>query len=357
MAAAAPMQAGAAAAAAESMPPPPPKRSHGEEPWVEKHRPRKMCDVVGNEDTVARLRVIARDGNMPNIIITGPPGTGKTTSISAMAHELLGAKFADAVLELNASDERGLDVVRERIKAFAQKKVTLAPGRTKIIILDEADAMTNSAQQAMRRIMEVHSGTTRFALACNFSGKIIEPIQSRCAVLRFGRLDNVDVHERLMVVVKAEKVNITDDGIEAILYVAEGDLRAAINTLQSCAAGFTVVNAEAVFKVVDQPHPTVVEDVIRDCAKGNLNEAHRKLDKLLLGKGYAPIDIVSTFFKVTTAVPGLNEQLQLDFVRMIGTVHHRMVEGCATPLQLGGLLARLCRVAQPQAGKRPVSAP
>ncbi|CAN1184312.1 Replication factor C subunit 2 [Linum perenne] len=175
-------------------------------PWVEKYRPTKVVDIVGNEDAISRLQVIAIDGNMPNLILSGPPGTGKTTSILALAHELLGPSYKDAVLELNASDDRGIDVVRNKIKMFAQMKLTLPPGRHKIVILDEADSMTSGAQQALRRTMEIYSSTTRFALACNTSSKVIEPIQSRCAVVRFSRLSDQEILGRLMVVVDAEKV-------------------------------------------------------------------------------------------------------------------------------------------------------
>lgn len=225
--------------------------------WLEKYRPQEMKDIVGNVDTVGRLEQLALQGNMPNLILSGPPGTGKTTSVLALARQLLGDAFKEGVLELNASDDRGIEVVRGRIKAFAQKKVTLPPGRHKIIVLDEvrllwhptetamyhahrapiarratrrarmrlacsepfgwllrccsadrafaahmlcgrsqADAMTEGAQQAMRRTMEIYSSTTRFALACNLSEKIIEPIQSRCAILRYSKLTDEQVRNR-----------------------------------------------------------------------------------------------------------------------------------------------------------------
>ncbi|KAI5309848.1 replication factor C subunit 4 [Ascosphaera atra] len=249
-------------------------------PWVEKYRPIVLDDIVGNTETIERLKIIAREGNMPHIIISGTPGIGKTTSILCLARQMLGESYKEAVLELNASDERGIDVVRNRIKTFAQKKVTLREGRHKIVILDEADSMTSGAQQALRRTMEIYSSTTRFAFACNQSNKIIEPLQSRCAILRYSRLTDAQIVKRLMQVCEAEKVQHSDDGIAALVFSAEGDMRQALNNLQSTWAGFGFVNGDNVFRVVDSPHPVKVQAMIRACWEGKVDAALDILNEL-----------------------------------------------------------------------------
>lgn len=260
-------------------------------------------------------------------------------------NEMLGAELAkEAVLELNASDDRGIDVVRNRIKAFATKKVNLPPNRHKMIILDEADSMTSGAQQALRRIMEMYSGTTRFALACNTSSKIIEPIQSRCAILRFGKLKEGDVLERLEFIAKAEKVTVDDSGYDALLFVADGDMRQGINSLQATVNAFgQPVNAERVFRVCDQPHPDAIKRMLVDgCMKGDLTHALRGLN-FLWAKGYAAQDLVSTIFRVVRSMDTstLPESLQLEFIREIGGTHVRVLEGCSSKLQLAALMAAL----------------
>ena len=264
----------------------------------------------------------------------------------ALVNELLGPELAkEAVLELNASDDRGIDVVRNRIKAFATKKVNLPPGRHKMIIFDEADSMTAGAQQALRRIMELHSTTTRFALACNTSSKIIEPIQSRCAILRFSRLKDEEVVERLMDIAKAENVEITPEGFCALLFVADGDMRQAINSLQATYSGFgSPVTAEKIFRVCDQPHPEAIRRVLVDgCMKGDLDLALTGLEHLW-SLGYAAVDLILTFFRVARGLehPVIPEALQLEYIRVVGLTHVNIVQGCPTKLQLAGMLAELC---------------
>ncbi|KAF2397035.1 P-loop containing nucleoside triphosphate hydrolase protein [Trichodelitschia bisporula] len=312
-------------------------------PWVEKYRPIILDDIVGNTETIDRLKVIAKDGNMPHVIISGAPGIGKTTSILCLARQLLGPAYKEAVLELNASDERGIDVVRTRIKNFAQKKVTLPAGRQKIIILDEADSMTSGAQQALRRTMEIYSNTTRFAFAANASNKIIEPLQSRCAILRYARLTDAQVLRRLQQIATAEKVEVTDDGLAALIFAAEGDMRQAINNLQSTAAGFGLVNGDNVFRVVDSPHPIKVQAMVKACYEGKIDAALDSL-KELWDLGYSCHDIISTMFRVTKSIPALSEHAKLEFVREIGFTHMRILEGVQTYLQLSGCLARLCKI-------------
>ncbi len=227
-------------------------------------------------------------------------------------------------------------------------QVKLPPGRHKIIILDEADSMTTSAQQALRRTMEVYSNTTRFCLACNVSTKIIEAIQSRAAILRYSRLSHQQILSNILKVCKAEDVNYTDAGLEAILFTAEGDMRNALNNLQAShtlakgLGGDSKVDEAIVFQVCDQPHPNVVRDIVDFCNKGELHQANAELQKLWT-LGYSASDIIGTLFKVTKAHAQLPEGKKLAYLREIGFTHMRISNGVNSLLQLLGLMGRLCQ--------------
>lgn len=278
---------------------------------------------------------------MPNIILHGPPGCGKTTVILCMARKILGPLIKEAVLELNASNERGLDVVRNKIKMFAQSKVTLEPGKQKLVILDEADAMTESAQQALRRIIEIYSKTTRFAFACNLFDKIIEPIQSRCAVVRFNRLNDDQLRSKMLSICKELDVKYDDKGIDAIIYTAQGDMRQAINNLQSTHDGFETITEENVFKVCDEPPPVVIQGIIQSCLNRKLAEAEECL-KNLYKLGYCTEDIISSMFRVVKSF-NMPEYTKLEYLKQIGITQIRVVQGINSALQLKSLISHFVK--------------
>lgn len=309
-------------------------------PWIEKYRPKKLNDIVGNTETIEKLKFIAKEKNVPHMIISGFPGIGKTTSIHCLALETLGEKYySNAIMELNASDDRGIDVVRNKIKNFAQVKISLPEGTHKIIILDEADSMTPGAQQALRRIMEIYSNSTRFIFSCNQSLKIIEPLQSRCAILRYNKLTNDEVLIRLKQIVDFENIKCVEDGLNALVFTSDGDMRQAINNLQSTVTGFEFVNEANVFKIVDQPHPVIIEKILSKCIlEKNFDHAMDLLDELIK-KGYSIVDIVNQTFKVTKFLSFLEEKKRLEVIKEIGFVHMRVLEGVSTYLQLYRLFA------------------
>lgn len=246
---------------------------------------------------------------------------------------------------MNASDARGIDVVRQKIKMFAQRKVSLPLGRHKIIILDEADSMTTGAQQALRRTMELYSNTTRFALACNMSSKMIEPIQSRCAILRFTKLTDIDILKRLHTVIQNEHINdYTNDGLQSILFTASGDMRQALNNLQSTYTGCGSITTDNVFKIVDIPHPQSITQILDSCYHNDIRSAVLDL-RQLYEQGYAGVDLIQTLFRVCKNAQ-MDNNKKLLYLKEISMTHIRICDGNDTPLQLAALCARLCQISR-----------
>lgn len=253
---------------------------------------------------------------------------------------MLGEFVKTAVLELNASDERGIDVVRDKVKAFAHQKIVVPDGMHKIIILDEADSMTEAAQQALRMVMTEYTDTTRFALACNDSSKIIEPIQSRCAIVRFTNLTDEEVLKRLTYVIDEEKVEYDDDGLQALLFTAQGDMRYALNNLQATVAGFGKVTTDAVYKVCDQPHPELMKDVINFCIDGQFQDATNEINTVY-EEGYNILDIIGTLARIIQIID-MNDERRIKFLKAATEFKMRILDGNDSLLQLHAFLATLC---------------
>jgi len=314
-------------------------------PWVEKYRPKELCDVVGNRSAVERLRILASQGNIPNLILTGPPGIGKTTSLLCLCRQLLGDKLKEAVIELNASDERGIEVVRQDIKSFSKRHVNLPAGRHKIVLLDESDSMTDAAQQAMRRIMEKYSNTTRFVFACNQSEKVIEPIQSRCAIVRFTRVEEAEIATRLEKICAMEGATFESEGINLLSIIADGDMRTAINGLQSTFVRFGFVSHENVTSTVNVPNPAAMKDIFKFLIDGDLRAALGIL-RDLKEKGHSVTDVVKSLFAFARRSDSFDDTLKLSVLREIGLTQMDVSQGMTSDLQLDGLLSRLFRVIQ-----------
>ncbi len=305
-------------------------------PWTEKYRPKKLSEIIGQDDIVSRLSAYVKEKSMPHLLLAGPAGTGKTTAALCMATEFFGDISHDW-LELNASDERGIDVVRVKIKNFARTRPL--HGTFKIIFLDEADALTGDAQNALRRTMESYSQTCRFILSCNYSSKIIEPIQSRCSIFRFKRLKKESIGERLKDILKHEKVHFTEAGIEAILYVAEGDVRHAINILQSAAALGTV-DDKNVYSIASQARPEEVKTLIELSLAGKFLDARNLLDKLLVSYGLSGEDILVQMNKEVFNL-SVDDKTKVNIIDRIGEANFTLVEGANERIQLEALLARI----------------
>ncbi len=308
--------------------------------WAEKYRPKSLDEVVNQREVVERLKRFVAEKNIPHMLFAGPPGTGKTTIAHALAHDLYGENYRQYMLELNASDERKIEVIRTKVKEFARSKV-VGEVPFKIVLLDEADNMTSDAQQALRRLMELYSANTRFILTANYPSKIIEPIQSRCAVFRFVPLKREDVVKRLMYICEQEKVVCREKALDATYEISEGDMRRAINILQAAAA-LGEVNEDAVYKVVGLAHPREVREMLQLALSGNFVEARRKLRELMINYGLSGVDIIKQIhreiFSPEVKVP---DELKIMIADYAGEIQFRLVEGADDEIQLNAFLARL----------------
>jgi replication factor C small subunit len=307
--------------------------------WSEKYRPATLAEMRNQAGVVGRLKRFAETKAMPHCLFAGPPGSGKTTAALCLAHDLFGERFMDAFMELNASDARGIDVVRTTVKEFA-RIATISEVPFKILVLDEADNMTADAQHALRRTMERYTDTCRFILSCNYSGKIIEPIQSRCAIFRFVPLSEDDVAGYLRTVAEKERVRLEDSGLRALTEASEGDLRKAINTLQAAASVGKPIDEKLVYEVVSKAKPGDVQDLLELATKGDFIKAREKLRSLLLQQGLSGKDILKQIHSEILRMP-MPEKSKIELIDATGEIDYRLIQGADEEVQLSSLLARL----------------
>lgn len=306
--------------------------------WTEKYRPKKLDEVVGQEKLTKRLKSFVEKKSIPHLLFSGPAGIGKTTAAIALAHELYGEGWKNNYMELNASDERGIDVIRNKVKNFARTK-TLAKAGYKIICLDEADALTPEAQQALRRTMEKYTNTARFIIVCNYSSKIIDPIQSRCVFFRFKPVEEEKVKKLLKNISKKEGLEVDEEALDSVLYISKGDLRKAINLLQGTAS-FENINKKTVFEVAGKAEPKDVKEMVEMAKDKKFSEARDKLYNLIITQGVSGEDLIKEIHKQVKSLD-IEDEKRLNIIERVGEVEFRLSEGSDPLIQIESLLAKI----------------
>jgi replication factor C small subunit len=306
--------------------------------WIEKYRPTKLADIVGQDEIVERLSSYVKSGNLPHLLFTGSAGVGKTTAAVTLAHEFFGESWQMNFRELNASDERGIDVVRNQIKQFA-RTTPLGDATFKVLFLDEADALTTDAQAALRRTMESYAKTCRFILSCNYSSKIIDPLQSRCAIYRFRPLAPQAVKEEIGRIATKEGLKVTPDALDAMVYIAQGDMRKAINALQGAAIISTTIEAPMVYAITSNARPDEIEELLRLALAGEFDGAESLLMHLLHERGIAPNELINQCYRALVK-RGMDRALKVELIDALGETDFRLSEGGNSDIQMEALIAR-----------------
>ena len=312
-------------------------------PWFDKYTPKNLEDIKGNDNLIKKFINISSKGNMPNMILYGGNGIGKTSSIHCLAKKLIPNNlYNDAVLELNTSEDRGIGIVRNKIKCFAQKKVNLPQGIYKIIIMDEADTLQQGSQQSLRRIIELYSYNTRFVFICNEITQIIEPLQSRCCIFKFNKLSNNDIKKVLTKICNIENITYTEEGIDNVILSSSGDLRQGINNLQSIYYGYKEITLETVSKICLIDETKNIIDIIDNILKNDFINSYKKImdfNKL----GMLNIDIIEDIFNYVKN-SDLKENLKTLIIKELSFANIRVMNGIETELQIGGFLSRISRI-------------
>ena len=307
------------------------------EVWTEKYRPKKFEEVVGQEEIIKRVKSLTQSMNIPHLLFAGPAGTGKSTLALIVVRSLFGETWRENYLELNASDERGIDVVRQKVKDFARTKA-MGDVPFKVIFLDEADALTREAQQALRRTMENYTSTCRFILSCNYSSKIIDPIQSRCVVFRFQLLTKSQIKKRADVITQNEGLTITKEAFDLLYEDSEGDCRRVINLLQATASISPNITPDLVSTIVSHAKPSDIKIVLDYALSGDFQSAREKLLDIMLKESISGQDVIKAIQKEVWNMP-IDNEFKVRLTEKTGEAEFRLVEGSDEFIQLEALLA------------------
>ncbi|KAI5822283.1 P-loop containing nucleoside triphosphate hydrolase protein [Schizophyllum commune Tattone D] len=305
-------------------------------PWVEKYRPVTLDDVVSHKDITTTIDKFIEKNRLPHLLFYGPPGTGKTSTILAVARRIYGPEYRKQILELNASDDRGIDVVREQIKQFAETRTLFSKG-FKLVILDEADMMTQAAQAALRRVIEQYTRNVRFCIICNYVGKIAPAIQSRCTRFRFSPLPIKEVERRVDLVIEAEGVTITPDGKAALLRLARGDMRRVLNVLQACYAAYEKITENEVYACTGAPHPADIETIVNSMLGDEFTTAYEMISKMKTERGLALQDLIAGAFDYIDTIE-LKPHARIYLLDHLATTEHRLSTGGSEKIQMAALL-------------------
>jgi len=305
--------------------------------WTEKYRPKKFEEVVGQDDIIKKVQNLTKAMNIPHLLFAGPAGTGKSTLALIVVKELFGVHWKENYLELNASDERGIDVVRQKVKDFARTKA-IGNVPFKVIFLDEADALTKEAQQALRRTMENFTSTCRFVMSCNYSSKIIDPIQSRCAIFRFKLLEKKDIKKIIQRIAETENLQIEENTAEALFEGSEGDCRRVINLLQASASISPTITTELINTLVSSAKPADIKIVLEYALSGDFLKAKEKLLDVMLRESVSGTDIIKSIQKEVWNLQ-IDNELKVRLTEKTGEIEFRLVEGSDEFIQLEALLA------------------
>ena len=312
--------------------------------WTEKYRPKTFSEIKGQTKIVERTKAFVDQGNMPHLLLAGPAGVGKSTLALVVARELFGDTWKRNFLELNASDERGIDVVRHTIKEFAKVRA-IGDVPFKIIFLDECDSLTKEAQQALRRTMENFVTSTRFILSCNYSSKILDPIQSRCTIFRFKPLTEEELKDYVVNIITNEGINMTNptETINALVDLSSGDVRRVTNILQSCAAIESEINKELIYSLVSAAEPSEIKEIISLALNRKFSQSRDLLLKTMLKHGLSRTDALKQIQKETIKSEEISEEKKIDLIDKCGEIEFRMVEGSDEFIQLEALLANFAK--------------